>query len=683
MKNSQPFPPDSILAKRYQIIRELASNPGNRVYQARDLQSGSQVRALVISLSQIKKWQRLDLFNRNKEIIRTLKHKNIPRFLDDFEVELNSERYFIQIYEYIEGQSLSELIEKNHSFTFKEIQRITENLFDILEYMHNLYPPKIHRGVHPANIFIGTSGQAYLTNFSYTSAFSESVDISESQTLYTHPYQAPEEQHGRFLPQTDIFSLGMSLASIFTGESNLKASKPNIRKNLPKILSSQPSVSEKLQKLLVSMTEEKIENRPKSIARVRKTWKRNFIHRTESTASTFSDQRKKIPNLILRPAILIAATVILLSVGITTFVYRKVNDSREILKQTHQQTTAALNPKKLSSPDQGNFQLENKLNLCMTRHSSRIHMSIDRYAQWVDLKKGISGKERTVYGLYSIYSPNGYFCRRTESEKNDNNLSLLMSQYIEKVRELKQYIDSVQDYYNNEYYLDDKFAKGKKMHKPLLCKFKQYFQVEQKIFHQLKSAASFIEEAIPEKKDTLPVWNEALRVAFLSRHLWLSMTAMLSDQGAAKKRPQIVVNKEFRSGIEKLQNSINFYEKNLRELKEKIQNNPENRDIQIYKRLEKNSARFSKHLRGFARELKPVLLKQKNIDRKNKYSNRALYYHLKSSINSGFYAMESITREINNLSAFKNNLLPALYPLEKSQSGNVKDILAMDCVETD
>ena len=86
------------------------------------------------------------------KILKTLSHANIPKYLDNFEFDLDNERLYVMIQSYIKGNQLEEMIKRQTKFSFDEIIYIFAKLLNVLDYIHSLHPPLIHRDINSQNI---------------------------------------------------------------------------------------------------------------------------------------------------------------------------------------------------------------------------------------------------------------------------------------------------------------------------------------------------------------------------------------------------------------------------------------------------------------------------------------------------------------------------------------------------
>jgi hypothetical protein len=131
--------------------------------------------------------------------------------------------------------------------------------------------------------------------------------------------------------------------------------------------------------------------------------------------------------------------------------------------------------------------LTEKLNAyveCINRLSERSYDSRERYFSWVDAKKGPTGKERIIYGTYTIYDTSD--CRKGVEKANaleprDAELEASASAYVDAVVALEPLLKETDDYYEQENYKDDKMAKGKALHPHLVAAWNSFAAADQKL----------------------------------------------------------------------------------------------------------------------------------------------------------------------------------------------------------
>jgi hypothetical protein len=136
--------------------------------------------------------------------------------------------------------------------------------------------------------------------------------------------------------------------------------------------------------------------------------------------------------------------------------------------------------------------LTEKLNAyvgCINRLSERSHDSRRRYFSWVG-KNGPTGKERIIYGTYTIYDTSD--CRKNVEQANaleprDAELEAAASEYAEAVGKLEPLLKEADDYYQQEDYKDDKMAKGRALHPRLVAAWDAFAKADKALRNGVES----------------------------------------------------------------------------------------------------------------------------------------------------------------------------------------------------
>jgi hypothetical protein len=120
---------------------------------------------------------------------------------------------------------------------------------------------------------------------------------------------------------------------------------------------------------------------------------------------------------------------------------------------------------------------------CINRLSERSHLSRHRYFSWVS-KNGPTGKERIIYGTYTIYDTSD--CRKKVEKANalaphEPEFEALASAYVEAVAALEPLLKEADDYYSQENYKDDRMAKGKALHPRLIAAWDTFAMADKKL----------------------------------------------------------------------------------------------------------------------------------------------------------------------------------------------------------
>jgi hypothetical protein len=120
---------------------------------------------------------------------------------------------------------------------------------------------------------------------------------------------------------------------------------------------------------------------------------------------------------------------------------------------------------------------------CINRLSERSHLSRHRYFSWAS-KNGPTGKERIIYGTYTIYDTSD--CRKKVEkaialEPHETEFEAAATAYVEAVVALEPLLKEADDYYSQENYKDDGMAKGRALHPRLVAAWDAFAKADRKL----------------------------------------------------------------------------------------------------------------------------------------------------------------------------------------------------------
>jgi outer membrane protein assembly factor BamB len=151
------------------------------------------------------------IFEREANILATLRHPAIPRIYDYFTV---GERAYL-VLEFIHGKNLEQLLSETQGF-FPEEQVLawSVELCDVLDYLHSHKPePIIFRDIKPSNIMNTLQNHIALVDFGIAKVF----ESGQKNTMVgTQGYSPPDQYRGEATPKVDIYALGATLHHLLT-----------------------------------------------------------------------------------------------------------------------------------------------------------------------------------------------------------------------------------------------------------------------------------------------------------------------------------------------------------------------------------------------------------------------------------------------------------------------------------
>lgn len=212
--------PGELIANRYQILGQLGTGGSGFTYKARDQEKGELVALKVLSLGQLEDWKTIDLFEREAKILQQLDHSSIPQYLNHFQLETDSDRAFYLVQQLAPGKSLATLVEEGWQPGQQEVERLAEQVLEILVYLQTLVPPVIHRDIKPENLIYqdqGGEGNLFLVDFGAVQDAYHQTTVA-STVVGTYGYMAPEQFRGQANLATDLYGLAATLLFLLTGK---------------------------------------------------------------------------------------------------------------------------------------------------------------------------------------------------------------------------------------------------------------------------------------------------------------------------------------------------------------------------------------------------------------------------------------------------------------------------------
>lgn len=211
--------PGNIVDNRYRILQELGRGGTGITYLAESLETGQKVALKELSLKGLKDWKQIELFEREARTLESLDHPGIPDYVDYFQVDTADNRLFYLAQELAEGTSLADLVATGWRADVAEVRRIAMAVLKVLDYLHRLQPPVVHRDIKPQNIIRREDGHIYLVDFGAVQTIYRDTMSYGTTVVGTYGYMAPEQFRGQAVPATDLYGLGATLLFLLTHQS--------------------------------------------------------------------------------------------------------------------------------------------------------------------------------------------------------------------------------------------------------------------------------------------------------------------------------------------------------------------------------------------------------------------------------------------------------------------------------
>jgi len=232
------FFPGDVLAGRFKVLRFLARGGMGEVYESEDLEFNERVALKTARVELIQGAHEIERFRREIQLARKVTHPNVCRTFDVFRHTETThdgsrrETLFVSM-ELLTGETLDKLIRREGRLTTSAALPIVKQMAAGLSAAHQA--GVVHRDFKSANVVLisPNSGsqtiRAVITDFGLAHAeFQGSHTLTRPGDIVGTPaYMAPEQiEGGEITPATDIYSLGVVIYEMLTGELPFSADTP-------------------------------------------------------------------------------------------------------------------------------------------------------------------------------------------------------------------------------------------------------------------------------------------------------------------------------------------------------------------------------------------------------------------------------------------------------------------------
>ena len=223
----------------YKITAKLGAGAMGEVWRATDTRLGREVALKVLPEELATDPERLKRFEREAKAIAALNHPNIVTI---HSVE-KADGVNLLTMELVEGKSLDHILPSG-GFDVETLLGLGSQIADALAAAHD--KDVVHRDLKPANVMVNAEGRVKVLDFGLAKLAESDADDAETQLLTqagmvlgTVPYMSPEQVQGQPVdPRSDIFSLGVLLYEMATGQRPFRGDSP--ASVISAVLSHQP-----------------------------------------------------------------------------------------------------------------------------------------------------------------------------------------------------------------------------------------------------------------------------------------------------------------------------------------------------------------------------------------------------------------------------------------------------------
>jgi serine/threonine protein kinase len=234
---------NALVSERYQIERSLGCGGMGEVYAARDRLLNRLVALKVLRDPYARDPGFVARFRQEALAAASLDH---PGVVEVYDAPRGGEIPYIAM-EFVSGGTLKDLISRKGALGWREAARIATGIARALGAAHAR--GLVHRDVKPQNVLLTASGEPKLADFGIARAADATRVTATGTILGSVYYISPEQALGEMTsPKSDLYSLGVTLYEMLTGEVPFEAENPiavammHVRDEVPPPSSREPSV---------------------------------------------------------------------------------------------------------------------------------------------------------------------------------------------------------------------------------------------------------------------------------------------------------------------------------------------------------------------------------------------------------------------------------------------------------
>ncbi len=214
-----------VLGGRYEVGELVGRGGMADVHAGHDLRLGRKVAIKILRTDLARDSSFLARFRREAQAAAGLNHPSIVGVFDSGEEVLHEGGgaplhvpYIVM--EYVEGQTLRELLNEEKRLRPDEAARITAAVLSALEYAHDR--ALVHRDIKPANVMVTPQGGVKVMDFGIARALADTAaTMTQTQAVMgTARYLSPEQAQGLDVDgRSDLYSVGCLLYELLAGRT--------------------------------------------------------------------------------------------------------------------------------------------------------------------------------------------------------------------------------------------------------------------------------------------------------------------------------------------------------------------------------------------------------------------------------------------------------------------------------
>lgn len=206
---------------RYEIKEIIGVGGMANVYKAVDVTDNKVVAVKILREEYMANEEFSRMFKNESKAIAVLSHPNIVKVYD----VIFTDKFQSIVMEYIDGITLKEYIDQQKVLRWKEAVYFTVQILRALQHAHA--KGIVHRDIKPHNIMLLSDGTVKMMDFGIARFARSDQRTSSDKAIGSVHYISPEQAQGGVIDEkTDIYSVGIMLFEMLTGQLPFEAESP-------------------------------------------------------------------------------------------------------------------------------------------------------------------------------------------------------------------------------------------------------------------------------------------------------------------------------------------------------------------------------------------------------------------------------------------------------------------------
>ncbi|MBX3008284.1 MAG: protein kinase [Melioribacteraceae bacterium] len=237
--------------ENYRVVSVLGKGGMGIVYKAYDTKLDRYVAIKMLNSTSHDKERFIERFKREAKNQAKLSHPNIVTVYGFIEYE----DLLGIVMEYVEGESLEKVIERQGRFNISDLLYIMKQLLLGIGYAHT--KGFVHRDIKPSNIILNKEGVTKIMDFGISKSLFDNSLTKTGSKVGTVYYMSPEQVKGlEVTHRSDIYSIGCTAFEMVTGappfdyQSEYEVMDSHLKKTPPLISEKIQNVPDLLNKIV-------------------------------------------------------------------------------------------------------------------------------------------------------------------------------------------------------------------------------------------------------------------------------------------------------------------------------------------------------------------------------------------------------------------------------------------------